>query len=222
MNITAPVKVLIADGHPIIGTTLAQILRTSLGPDKLLVDSIADCDCMLQALDTGEFDYLILDPHTLGRVRDLTLLQAVLQRYPRLETVIYTGMKPSCVALTALELGAKAFILKSSDPLMVIQAIFSVTPGRFFLDPAIDILSAKKHPWFRLTAAEQEVMLALARGEHLHAIAQDSHRSYKTVAAHKYHAWSKLGLRSKAEIGRYMEEYGLGHLLRCNIFQSGY
>ncbi|ALN88575.1 bacterial regulatory, luxR family protein [Lysobacter capsici] len=57
------------------------------------------------------------------------------------------------------------------------------------------------------------MLIALARGENLQAIAIDSNRSYKTVTAHKYNALRKLGLRSKDEIGHYLAHHGIDCLL---------
>ncbi|ALN88580.1 bacterial regulatory, luxR family protein [Lysobacter capsici] len=85
--------------------------------------------------------------------------------------------------------------------------------GKDYVDPAIDLAAAKSHPWHQLTSGERGVLVALARGENLQAIALDSGRSYKTVTTHKYNALRKLGLRSNDEIGHYLEKHGLGHVL---------
>ena len=81
------------------------------------------------------------------------------------------------------------------------------------MDPAVDLESARSHPWHQLTSGERKVLLAIARGENLQAIAIDTGRSYKTVTTHKYNALNKLGLRSNAEIGPYLTMHGLDYLL---------
>jgi two-component system capsular synthesis response regulator RcsB len=88
-----------------------------------------------------------------------------------------------------------------------------VSEGRTFLDPAVDIESARVHPWHQLTSGERQVLLALANNRNLQAIAIESGRSYKTVTTHKYNALHKLGLRSNAEIGPYLAAHGLDYLL---------
>jgi two-component system capsular synthesis response regulator RcsB len=47
----------------------------------------------------------------------------------------------------------------------------------------------------------------------MQALAIDSHRSYKTVTTHKYNAFRKLGLRSKAEVGAFLNHHGLDFLV---------
>jgi len=132
---------------------------------------------------------------------------------PDLKIVIYTGHAHPSLALATFDLGAKAHVLKASGPNLAIDAIRIVSSGGSFVDPAIDLESARSHPWHQLTSGERKVLLALARGENLQVIAIDSCRSYKTVTTHKYNALSKLGLRSNAEIGPYLAAHGLDYLI---------
>ncbi|MBX9400885.1 response regulator transcription factor [Lysobacter sp. BMK333-48F3] len=208
-----PVQVLIADDHPIIVVALTEMLGTALGGSNVAVDSVADGDSLLRHLDANHPDYLVLDLHMPGRFKSIALVRAALARQPGLQVVIYTGSDRPCLALSALEIGAIGFVSKASGPQTVIEAIFSAMLGRSFVDPAVDVVSAKNHPWYQLTSGERTVVLALARGENLQAIALDSSRSYKTVTTHKYNALRKLGLRSNDEIGRYLENNGLTYLL---------
>ncbi|WP_363800147.1 response regulator transcription factor [Lysobacter firmicutimachus] len=208
-----PIKVLIADDHPIIVVALTEMLGSALGSGNVVVDSVSDGDGLLRHLETEQLDYLILDLYMPGRFKSIALVQEILAKQPNLQIIVYTGSELPCLALSALEIGAQGFVSKSSGPRTVIEAIFAVMLGKNFVDPAIDVVSAKSHPWYQLTSGEQAVVLALARGENLQAIAIDSSRSYKTVTTHKYNAMRKLGLRSNDEIGRYLERNGLTHLI---------
>ena len=82
-----------------------------------------------------------------------------------------------------MELGARAYVSKSSGPQVAIEAIGAVLDGQPYVDLAIDLGAAKRHPWYQLTNGERAVLLALARGENPKAIAIDSDRSYKTITA---------------------------------------
>lgn len=208
-----PIKVLIADDHPIIVFALTEMLEAKLGSDNVVVGSVSDGDGLLRILESAPLDCLVLDLYMPGRFKSIALLKEALSRQPQLRIIIYTGLELPCLALSALEFGALGFVSKSSGPRIVIDAISAVMLGNSFVDPAIDVVSAKNHPWYQLTSGEQAVVLALARGENLQAIAIDSSRSYKTVTTHKYNAMRKLGLRSNEEIGRYLERNGLTYLV---------
>ncbi|MGO1003938.1 response regulator transcription factor [Lysobacter sp. CA196] len=209
-----PARVLIADDHPVIVAALSEMLGSALDMDGIRIDSVPDGDRLLQTLENHLFDYLVMDLHMPGKLQSVSLLRAVLDKQPRLQVIIYTGMELPSLALTTLETGARAFVSKSSHPSTIVEAVLAVMRGNTYTDPTIDIGSAKSHPWRQLSSTEQAVVLALARGENLQAIALDSNRSYKTVTTHKYNALRKLGLKSKDELFRYLEKHGLGHLLQ--------
>jgi two-component system capsular synthesis response regulator RcsB len=152
-----------------------------------------------------------------GRLSGAPLLQAALAMQPSLQVMIYTVMEYPCLAQALLDLGARAFVSKSSGSPVAIDAISAVIAGNVYVDPRIDLEAARKHPWYQLTSGEREVMIALARGKNLQAIAIDSNRSYKTITVHKYNALRKLGLRSKSEIGYYLEHHGLDYLLQIEV-----
>jgi DNA-binding NarL/FixJ family response regulator len=206
-------KLLIADDHPIIVLALAEMLKVALGEHDIQIESVVDGGHLLDRLNNGLCDCVVLDMHMPGAIQGLSLLRAVLAMQPRLPVMIYTGAVQPCLAQAALEFGARAYVSKASGPQVAIEAIRAMFDGQMFVDPAIDMDAARKHPWNGLTPGERTVMVALAKGEHLDAIAIDSGRSYKTVTAHKYNALRKLGLRSRDEIGRYLAQHGLSYLL---------
>jgi DNA-binding NarL/FixJ family response regulator len=210
----SPARILVADDHPIIVVAVAEMLKSALGQDGVVVDSVANSDSLLSRLEAEPWDYLVLDLHMPGHMKSVPLLQAVLARPHPPHVIIYTGAEHPCLAQTLLELGAHAFVSKSSGPQVAIEAISAVVAGGTYVDPAVDLDAARKHPWYQLTSGERAVLIALARGENLQAIAIDSDRSYKTVTTHKYNALRKLGLRSKDEIGHYLAHHGLDYLLQ--------
>jgi DNA-binding NarL/FixJ family response regulator len=213
VSISQPARFLIADDHPIIVVALAEMLKSALGQHGVLVDSVTDSDKLLSRLEIESWSYLVLDLHMPGRLKSVPLLQAILALQPILQVVIYTGAEHPCLAQALLDIGARAFVSKSSGPQVAIEAISAVVAGGIYVDPVVDLDAARKHPWHQLTSGERAVLVALARGEDLKVIALDSGRSYKTVTTHKYNALRKLGLRSKGEVGYYLAHHGLDYLL---------
>lgn len=205
-------RVLVADDHPIIFLALTDILDRMYGKGVIEIGTVADGDTLLRMLE-DTWDCLVLDMYMPGKLRSVPLLQAVLAMQPNLRIVVYTGAINPCLTQAALEEGASAYVSKASGPEVVVEALRSVSKNELFVDPAIDLAEARLHPWNRLTPGERNVLIMLARGDHLQAIAIDSGRSYKTITAHKYNALRKLGLRSKEDIGHYLERTGLSYLL---------
>ncbi len=206
-------RILIADDHPIICIALGEMLKSVFTPAIPVIENVSDSDALLGALDAASFDLLVLDLQMPGRLKSVPLREAVIAAMPALKVLVYTGHAHPSLALATIDLGARGYVLKASGPNVAIEAIRVVTDGGTFMDPAVDLESARSHPWHQLTSGERQVVLALARGENLQAIAIDSGRSYKTITTHKYNALNKLGLRSNAEIGPYLAAHGLDYLL---------
>ena len=205
-------RVLIADDHPIICIALSEMLRTAFA-DVGSVESASDSDTLLATIEASDFDLLVLDLQMPGQLKSVPLLEAVVTTRPDLKIMVYTGHAHPSLALATMDLGARGYVLKASGLNVAIEAIRIVSEGGTFMDPAVDLESARSHPWHQLTSGERKVLLAIARGENLQAIAIDTGRSYKTVTTHKYNALNKLGLRSNAEIGPYLTMHGLDYLL---------
>lgn len=206
-------RVLVADDHPFISIALAEMLDTAFGEGVVGVDEVTDGDSLLQRLTTAEWDFLVLDLYMPGSLRSIPLLQAVRTARPDLRTIVYTGAANPCLMQVALVEGVSGYVSKASGADVVIEALRMVATGGQFIDPAINLDEARNHSWNRLTAGERSVLIELARGSHLQAIAIDSGRSYKTITAHKYNALRKLGLRSKGDISQYLVRVGLDYLL---------
>lgn len=206
-------RILIADDHPIICIALAEMLKAAFHDDHATIETVSDSDGLLLCLDANEHDLLVLDLEMPGKLQSVPLLRAVIDTSPGLRIVVYTGHAHPSLALAAIDLGTKGYVLKASGPTLAIDAIRTVSEGGIFVDPALDIESARSHPWHQLTPSERLVLLAIAGGQPLQAVAIDTGRSYKTITAHKYNALHKLGLRSNAEIGPYLAAQGLDYLL---------
>jgi two-component system capsular synthesis response regulator RcsB len=204
--------ILVADDHPIICIALGEMLKAAFPGEDTHIEVVSDSDTLLSRLDDS-YELLVLDLQMPGQLQSVRLLETTVARQPGLKVVVYTGQTHPSLALAAFDLGAKGYVLKSSGPNVAMEAIRTVCDGGTFQDPALDIDSARTHPWHQLTSGERQVLLALASNQNLQAIAIDSGRSYKTVTTHKYNALHKLGLRSNAEIGPYLAAHGLDYLL---------
>lgn len=206
-------RILVADDHPIICIALSEMLKTAFGQTDTQVDIARDSDEALRMLEEASYDLLVIDLQMPGRLESVFLIEALMARRPQLPVVVYTGSTHPSLAMAVMDLGVHAYVLKASGPATAIDAMRRVLKNEVFIDPAVDVEAARAHPWHQLTPGERQVLLAMARGENLQAIAIDSGRSYKTVTAHKYNALGKLGLRSNAEIGPYLTAHGLDYLL---------
>lgn len=118
----------------------------------------------------------------------------------------------------ALKAGARGFLLKDAGKEMLVQAIHAAANGDALIAPEITarlLATFSKMPATRarqpiepLTAREEEVLLAVARGRTNAEIADELHISLSTAKAHVTNLMNKLGSRNRVEITMFAFETG--------------
>ena len=203
-------RVLIADDHEAI----RMVVKTLVGmyvSSVATVEAYSNGDDLLMALlpERGEVGLLVLDLSMPGYRRRLDLVRAVFDLRPKLPTLVYTASSSPMMMLKAVDLGVLGYVVKGSSYSTLQHAFEEVLLQQQYLDPAINLVDAARHPWWQLTAAERETFIALAKGESPQAIGDATGRSYKTVMTHKYNATRKLGLNNNAPLATYLADHGL-------------
>jgi DNA-binding NarL/FixJ family response regulator len=129
--------------------------------------------------------------------------------------VVSFHLEPS-YAWNALQLGALGYISKNASRSQLIRAISAVHAGKQYLSPSMrEKVAAQPTPTIEatlknpLSAREQLVMRALASGKKTVEIAAELNLSAKTISTYKRRLLDKLGLRSTADLVRYVIEHRL-------------
>jgi len=129
------------------------------------------------------------------------------------KVIVFTVMGDEATVLRAIELGAAGYLLKHAEPDEMLAAIDDVMAGGAPLTPSVAshllvrLRAANKHSprstaeagLATLTAREQEVLLALARGYTYGETAELLQISAHTVGDHVKRIYAKLAVRSRAE-----------------------
>jgi DNA-binding NarL/FixJ family response regulator len=117
----------------------------------------------------------------------------------------------------ALKAGARGFLLKDAGPELLSQAIHAAADGGALIAPNItvrllaafaDVPSSRPaaQPIEPLTAREEEVLLAVARGLTNAEIAAELYISLSTVKTHLASLMAKIGARNRVEIAMWAYE----------------
>ena len=205
------IKVALVDDHALVRAGQARLL--ALEPDITVVAEHADADAALRALQAspGTVDVLVLDLSMPGR-SGLDLLRRTSLHWPRLAVLVCTMHDSAAMLAQALGAGARGFVTKASDPALLADAIRRVARGEQAISP--DLESARHHaagrpPHEALAPREFEVLLMLARGDSVDAVAQTLHLSVKRVANVQSAIRAKLGLANAVELLRYAQAHRL-------------
>ncbi len=147
-------------------------------------------------------DVALIDVH-LGSENSIGLVREILDRDPDAAIVLYTGYTGIDDGLgEAVRVGARGFVLKTSPPPALIEALRAVAAGGTFIDPGLAAVLAhgadgsKMHA---LSPREHQILHLLADGLTGQAIAEHLYLSPETVRTHVRNATAKLGAKTRVQ-----------------------
>lgn len=209
----ALLKILIADDHAVVRGGLRQFLADA--PDCRIAGEAGTGSEALALLDAENWDLLLLDIG-LPDVNGLELLKRIKRLKPDLPVLIFSMHAEDDYAMASLEAGAAGYLSKDSPPREILQAIRRAGRGERYVSPELaeKLLAGtaglgKKELHDLLSEREFLVMQLLGRGMPLTRIGETLFLSPKTVSTYRARVMEKLGLRSNAELTRYVIEHRL-------------
>jgi DNA-binding NarL/FixJ family response regulator len=200
-------RVFIADDHAIVREGLRRILAAD--PSITVVGEAKDGNEVLAAVRAGGFELLLLDLSMPGK-SGIELIKQVKAEHPDLRVLVLSMHEEHQYAERAIRAGASGYLTKDTASKQLVAAIVRIAAGGMFITPAAaEALAAQLQsptgdlPHRRLSDREYQVLLLLAAGESITAIAERLHLSVKTVSTHKTHVLEKMNLGSLADLVRY-------------------
>ncbi|MGA2794221.1 MAG: response regulator transcription factor [Roseiarcus sp.] len=197
-------RVLIVDDHPIVVAGCKALLGAELGIE--VIDA-AEGESGYAAYFAHQPDVAVIDLNLPG-VSGLELCRRILRRDPEARLVIFSMNDDPVFAARAIEAGAKGFIAKNDDPLLIVDAVRRIAEGGVYLRPemAREVAFIRAGPGASqlsaLNARELEILRLLASGNTMAQIAHILNVSYKTVANNCTVLKHKLGARSAMDLMR--------------------
>ncbi|GAB2602194.1 response regulator [Kocuria arenosa] len=211
---TAPVRVLLVDDEAMVRSGLAMLLTAE--PDLVVVGEAADGAAAVEETVRLQPDVVVMDvrmPGTDGVAATRVLTSdAFLDRVPNVAAVLMlTTFDEDAAVHAALRAGASGFILKSSAPKVLADAVRSLARGGGWLDPDVtrrlltefgrqtDPSAPPPEQLQQLTRREREVLVAVAHGLTNAEIARRLFLSEATVKTHVHRIFLKLGVSERAQ-----------------------
>lgn len=203
-------RFLIADDHALFGEALRVYLEKTYTVVGLAVDGRA---MEVQAL-RFQPDVIIVDVG-MPLLNGLDAARRIKIQAPKIKFVFVTMRDDPNLAAAALELGAIAFLLKSSVGQELLTAIDHVLHGRSYLTPKLRAedwvaTKARARQFSReMTQRKREIVQLLAEGKSTKEVAGFLDISEKTVEFHKHSIRESFGLRSNADLVLFAVKQGL-------------
>lgn len=197
-------RVYVVDDDGQVRVALLRLLQ-SAGHEVQGFESAAQC---LQQLAPGVTACLVLDL-AMPDMDGLQLQQLLLQRAPDLPVVFLTGRGDIAASVQAMKRGATDFLTKPVDDELLLRAVDAAL-AEAERRRGVQLRSASLAKCLdTLTARERQVMDLVLAGRLNKQIAAALGTSEKTVKFHRGNLMRKMGLRSVAELARWVADAGL-------------
>ncbi|GAA0968616.1 response regulator transcription factor [Acrocarpospora macrocephala] len=205
-----PIRVLIADDHPIVRQGLRTFLEVQ--GDIEVVGEAADGAEAVALAASLDPDVLLLDLKMPG-LSGLGALTELAARDLKVRAIILTSVSDRADVAPAMRAGAAGFLYKDVDPAALISAIRAVHGGQVLLAPeAADAMLDGPNPAttpILLTEREREVLTLIAAGRSNREIARELLVAEKTVKTHVSNVLMKLGVQDRTQAALYAVRHGL-------------
>jgi DNA-binding NarL/FixJ family response regulator len=209
-----PIRVVLADDHPVVRRGLSALLKTLDGVEVVGqagtgVDTVKEV--ALSRPDVVIMDLRMPDLDGVGAT------QQIMRSYPGTAVLVLTMFDEDAMVAAALRAGARGYLLKGADQDEIERAIRAVAGGDVIFTQAVAqrVLANLTAPressvLAGLSPREQEVLDAIATGANNATIADRLGLAPKTVGNHISSIFLKLGVASRSEAIVIAKDAGLG------------
>ncbi len=203
-----PIRVLVVDDHPMVAQGIQSILESY--DDLLVVGTLGNGRDVIDQLDALRPDVILMDLN-MPEMGGLTATERVLERSPDTAVLILSMHDGPEYIASALDHGARGYVLKDVPTEEIKDAIDAVMRGERYLCTGAQGSIEPKPGDIRsqLTEREQTILLQLAQGLSNKDVARDLDISVRTVETHRKNIKRKLGISSTAGLTRYAMEHGV-------------
>ncbi|MEW1627529.1 response regulator transcription factor [Streptomyces sp. NPDC089173] len=197
------IRVLVVDDHDVVRSGLTVLLSAELGIEA--AGQAADGSAALAEAERLRPDVALLDIDLPG-LDGITVAAGLAERLPSCRTVMLTALDRSGHLRRALAAGAVGYLLKSTPPAGVADAVRRVAAGGRAIDARMR--EEERSGSSPLTDKEAEPLRLAAEGAHSREIAADLFLSVGTVRNRLSSAVGKLHARTLVDAVRIATHHG--------------
>lgn len=214
---TEPVRVIVADDHPIVRDGLATLLGSRAEVD--LLGLAGDGEQAVRLAEDLQPDVVVMDLHMPG-ISGIDATQRIVRTSPRIAVLVLTMLEDDDSLFAAMRAGARGYLVKGATQDEILRSILAVAGGEAIFGPAVanrvlDYFfreppgrTAELFP--ELTDRERQVLESIAAGLDNHSISTRLGLSQKTVRNYVSNIFTKLHVADRARAIVVARDAGLG------------
>jgi DNA-binding NarL/FixJ family response regulator len=213
---TDPVRVVIADDHPVFRDGLASLLETQSG---IVVVGTAGDGAEAVALVTELAPDVVVMDLQMPEMNGIDATRVLAESLPAVRVLVFTMGEEDGTVLAAMRAGARGYLVKGASQEEVVRAISTVHAGGLVFGASLalriaDLLSGSTTPdrsaFPQLTERELEILDLVAAGRNNAQIASALFLAPKTVRNNVSNILTKLQATDRAEAIIRARDAGLG------------
>ncbi|MHB1390055.1 MAG: response regulator [Thermoleophilia bacterium] len=212
------IRILIADDHAILRSGLVRMLEEL--PDIEVIGEAENGREAVQKVQELHPDMVLMDI-AMPLMNGMDATKQIKQRNPDVRVLMLTVHDNEEYLFQAFQAGAAGYVLKKAVDSDLVNAIYAVGRGDYFLYPSITRMVVESYlekprlghkplvGQVSLTEREREILPLLAEGYTCREIGENLIISVKTVETHKANIMEKLHLHKRAELVHYAIRKGI-------------
>jgi DNA-binding NarL/FixJ family response regulator len=200
-------KILVADDHEVVRKGLMKVLAEGLQPIK--VEEARNGQEAVNKVWKSEYDLVVLDIKMPGK-NGLDALKEIKQHRPKLPVVILSMHPEEQFAIRTMRAGASGYLTKECAGDELVLAIRKALKGEKYISGSLaqilagELDSDSEKPLHEiLSDREYQVLLMIASGKPVGAIAKELCLSVKTISSYRANILLKTRMKNNAEITHY-------------------
>jgi DNA-binding NarL/FixJ family response regulator len=213
----APIRVLVADDHPVVRSGLVGVLSSLEGFEVVAV--AADGQEAVREAVLHRPDVALMDLRMPG-TDGFTAIRELARVAPNVRVCVLTMYDDDDSLFAAMRAGAQGYLLKGAEQEEIARAVRAIAAGEVIFGPGIAVrvlhqlnappAQAAASAFPELTARELEILDLLAAATPTGAIARRLEVSTKTVSNHVSNILAKLQVADRTQAALKAREAGLG------------
>ena len=208
------VRVLIVDDHPIWRRAVERDLADA---GFEVVASVADGEAAVRLAPATRPDVVLMDLQLPG-MTGVEATAELVRIDPSIRVMMLSSSGEDADVLAAVKVGARGYLIKSSGPEELVDAVHRTAAGEAVFSPGLAALVLGEFRRMalqpdddpaRLTERETEVLRLVAKGLTARQVADRLVLSHRTVQNHVQSTLRKLQLHNRVELTRWAIEQGM-------------
>lgn len=201
-------SLMVVDDHPIIHNALETLLASE---ETLSIDTVATSAAeTLEILETT-YPHLVIIDLSLGDSDGTYLIQKIHNQYPKMHILVYSMSEEKLFGERAASAGARGYVMKTSEPSVLKEAIHSIIGGHLFFSSETTSRILKKQAGRpvapmsaldNLSNREMDIFKLVGEGLNTIHISNQLNISKNTVDTHRINIRNKLELPNGKALDR--------------------